>query len=531
MATTQDYLQISQAVYNETITQVAEYSTMNFDSESDAIYNKDAIKAKFDELIASEMDPTKIAEYQRLKSKVDNIDEYGHYHNAISGFDGAIYYKGSGTNFSDVVFACRGTDGSDLGAFPMDVIGDDMALYRDKTPSQYQDALDFYSIIKTYNSAITNSKFDTTDISFTGHSLGGAIAQLMGATTFLQTVTFNGPGIQNCVPADFYIQLMNKFGNQSFNNITDYSIANDFIGNLGIDLGKSYLLPPMAFDTTSGEWAAHNGFNNLSENIDKAVQKPSSWGFENSVALYYYDANNTNNIVRSMLAGTLALDSRYRNLSKELLDETVNMLINNFPTPTKTLHYTTGEGDFIIGDATGILPSGSNYADKIWGNEGSDNINGGLGNDTLDGGFGNDKYVFTTGDGQDVINDVAEATISSKGISFMNKNGSVVVDGLTLNGGKWDEETQSYTSLDTGVDYNWNGVNGSNLIINYGAGDSVTVESFSNGDLGIQFDRSIEKDPEKIADQLKKDKQNYADKVVSGEIVANADYKKLAKCA
>ena len=424
----------------------------------------------------------------------------------------------------------------------MDVIGDDMALYRDKTPSQYQDALDFYSIIKTYNSAITNSKFDTTDISFTGHSLGGAIAQLMGATTFLQTVTFNGPGIQNCVPADFYIQLMNKFGNQSFNNITDYSIANDFIGNLGIDLGKSYLLPPMAFDTTSGEWAAHNGFNNLSENIDKAVQKPSSWGFENSVALYYYDANNTNNIVRSMLAGTLALDSRYRNLSKELLDETVNMLINNFPTPTKTLHYTTGEGDFIIGDATGIIPEGSSYADKIWGNEGSDyvnglsgndsiygganddNITGGTDNDYLDGGFGNDKYVFITGDGQDVINDVAELTISSKGISFMNKNGSVVVDDLTLNGGKWDEETQSYTSLDTGVDYNWNGVNGSNLIINYGAGDSVTVESFSNGDLGIQFDRSIEKDPEKIADQLKKDKQNYADKVVSGEIVANADY-------
>lgn len=82
----------------------------------------------------------------------------------------------------------------------------------------------------------------------------------------------------------------------------------------------------------------------------------------------------------------------------------------------------------------------------------------------------------------------------------MNKNGSVIVDGLTLQGGKWNEATESYTSLDTGVIYNWDGVNGTNLIVSYGVGDSVTIENFNNGDLGIQFDRSIEKDPEKIAD-------------------------------
>ena len=120
MATTQDYLQLSQAVYGSSSVDIATigYSMMNFqETPSNTIYNKVAIKAKFDELIASETDSTKIAEYQRLKSKVDNIDSNGYYHNAVSGFSGAVYYKDGGT-FSDVVIACRGTEGSDLGSFP-----------------------------------------------------------------------------------------------------------------------------------------------------------------------------------------------------------------------------------------------------------------------------------------------------------------------------------------------------------------------------------------------------------------------------
>ena len=42
--------------------------------------------------------------------------------------------------------------------------------------------------------------------------------------------------------------------------------------------------------------------------------------------------------------------------------------------------------------------------DSIFGHDGDDTLNGGAGNDTLDGGRGSDTYMFSIGDGSDVIN-------------------------------------------------------------------------------------------------------------------------------
>ena len=416
-----------------------------------------------------------------------------------SGFQGVAYGLDSNNDgtYEEVVIAYRGSDsGLDWGI-------SDVQIGLGVTPAQSNAADEFYWLVRGLYGVNSGS-----NISLTGHSLGGALAQLVASFEGNHAETFNAPGMAGQAGV--------------YSNIVNYVNMNDFIGSYQNHVGNNtlYYLPDGIVD---GSFVPHSDY--VDADFSKYIDLGTSWTYGYALALWGYDKNNNHNVQEFILSGLITEANLQTAVTivEEKLGKT-GLLPCDF-------HYSTLSHDYIIGDSVGSSLTGSNNADKIWGNTGSDNINGGLGNDTLDGGFGNDKYVFTTGDGQDVINDVAELTISSKGISFMNKNGSVVVDDLTLNGGKWDEETQSYTSLDTGVDYNWNGVNGSNLIINYGAGDSVTVESFSNGDLGIQFDRSIEKDPEKIADQLKKDKQNYADKVVSGEIVANADYKKLAKCA
>ena len=56
--------------------------------------------------------------------------------------------------------------------------------------------------------------------------------------------------------------------------------------------------------------------------------------------------------------------------------------------------------------ALGIIGNAKN--NKIYGTSGNDTINGGLGNDTLTGGDGKDIFVYSTGEGTDVITDYAE---------------------------------------------------------------------------------------------------------------------------
>lgn len=51
--------------------------------------------------------------------------------------------------------------------------------------------------------------------------------------------------------------------------------------------------------------------------------------------------------------------------------------------------------------------------DRLFGDYGDDTLVGGKGNDTLRGGFGNDVFLYTIGDGNDVIADFANSTITN----------------------------------------------------------------------------------------------------------------------
>ena len=62
-----------------------------------------------------------------------------------------------------------------------------------------------------------------------------------------------------------------------------------------------------------------------------------------------------------------------------------------------TIEGTAGD-DVLVGDE---------FNEEIFGLAGDDTIEGGLGNDILNGGSGNDSYIYTLGDGIDLINDIA----------------------------------------------------------------------------------------------------------------------------
>lgn len=134
---------------------------------AEAIYNKDYIY-------------TIIDNYQQVI--VTNLtDQNGYYKNG--NFVCAAYKNGN-----KIIISFRGTDDA------LDIFDADLSIIRNKIPKgDFEKAENFYNdLLKYYN-----DKGEKVEIEFTGHSLGGAIAQLMGAKYGNKTITFNAPGVLN----------------------------------------------------------------------------------------------------------------------------------------------------------------------------------------------------------------------------------------------------------------------------------------------------------------------------------------------
>ena len=97
-----------------------------------------------------------------------------------SGFHAEVFYKNG-----NIVIAMRGTD-----EIWKDFVKEDvLKMGLKKLPSQYVDAQKSYKKIERAFRNVPDKK-----IIFTGHSLGGSLAQLMANKTGCDAVTFNAYG-------------------------------------------------------------------------------------------------------------------------------------------------------------------------------------------------------------------------------------------------------------------------------------------------------------------------------------------------
>ena len=200
-----------------------------------------------------------------------SLDAYCYNH--ISGFEASVleYVNNDGTKTVVISFKYN------------DLLLNDAFLYIQSAlgtiPQQQKDAQ------ALYNAVIDYYKDQNIEIQFTGFSLGGTIAQLMGAEHLeCKTVTFAAPGVSHFpnINTDLY-----------YNNITNYTSINDPIGNLYNSIGKTYLYYPMDIDNISVT-SAHSNFlednNLLYGDIDiYAIEKPINFTSINSMALVKFD--------------------------------------------------------------------------------------------------------------------------------------------------------------------------------------------------------------------------------------------------
>lgn len=128
--------------------------------------------------------------------------------------------------------AMRGTELNDIG----DMSDDGNMYFGKKLPNQYVDAQKFYEKVR--------KDFPDQEIIFTGHSLGGSLAQLMSNKTGHEAVTFNAYGV-----ADL---LQGNINDTGFNTNIDNQLGNTYI--ISNDNKNANYITSYAGENNSGKY-------------------------------------------------------------------------------------------------------------------------------------------------------------------------------------------------------------------------------------------------------------------------------------
>jgi hypothetical protein len=134
-------------------------------------------------------------------------------------------------------------------------------------------------------------------------------------------------------------------------------------------------------------------------------------------------------------------------------------------------------GAFMLGGRGADSLTGGTGADLLVGNQGHDSLAGGAGTDTLLGGVGFDRYYYTTGDGNDRIED-------------SDANGVIFVNGQMLVGGVKKDGHSYWESPDKTIKYE---MSGTDLVVKLNGTQVMTVnENFQSGQFGVRLVESVE---------------------------------------
>ena len=152
--------------------------------------------------------------------KIIGTDDY-----QINGMFACVLKK---EKTNQIIIAYRGTEKTSLKD-----IGTDAMMGIKQMPAQAERALRVFNIVK--------QKYPDAEIILTGHSLGGSLAQIVGALNEVETVTFNAYGTKNLFKPEMEI-YPDKITN--YINLDDYNII---VQNTKNQIGTCYSIGTKGF--------------------------------------------------------------------------------------------------------------------------------------------------------------------------------------------------------------------------------------------------------------------------------------------
>lgn len=182
--------------------------------------------------------------------------------NEFTSFFGGVYEPSAETAAQCVVVACRGADTlRELKRSGNQLAGGEI-------PEQFADAFLLCDEIVTQVSAFGDGR----SVIIAGHSLGGALTQLLACNFGCLGVTFNAPGVRPIAQREF------GYDTAARAKVVSYVVADDVVGNYGIHVGMASVLPRAGF--FNGPLTPHRAWHllkggtpdtSLSPNFDRAV--------------------------------------------------------------------------------------------------------------------------------------------------------------------------------------------------------------------------------------------------------------------
>lgn len=457
---------------------------------------------------------------QRLINILDGIKDNAKYKNIANNWSVVDAQEIPGTGYKAIAL---GRDLNSDGIYDNVVIsyagtdsladyGEDALLALTGLNNQMGYASNFYQRITN----LDNCK--DANISFTGHSLGGALAMFMGSVTGLQTVTFCAPGIANI--GDYtsniinYVNINDPVGcyknsrhiGQTLYYYNESKNTSDPHKYFGADVDYSKY---KACSTNFQEkWGTQHAITLTTFENGKGINNNNDFYLQETVNLLnnYYYSESEKTEVREFISA----NNRYV-IGKSSSD---NLDYRSSETKRNTLVYANGGNDTVYGNTKNDTIYGDSGNDKIYGHKGNDILYGGSGNDSLYGDSGNDILYGDNGDdllsggsGSDMLHggsgdntlkggsgyDIYWA-YTGKGrhiITDSDKYGSIIYNGLGIREAhKTGNSNCWYDSYGNIFEYS-----SDDLIL----GGNVIVKDFKNGDLGIYLyeeDGSLSANPD-----------------------------------
>ena len=411
-----------------------------------------------------------------------------------SGFQGC-FLKNTKTN--EVIFAIRGTDelkGADADD-DLDIINSGMAY------KQFIDAYNYY--IKTVTAAGDTGKLlkygnqqptegtayiDTGDghyiyfedftgtgngysnVSITGHSLGGHLAALLGVVTGNKATIFNAPGYKDQPKLDFSYVSEDGTTENTISMISGI-ISKLFEKNINSQADVSHI-----YNDNSQEWIANYGTNWKNSTPIYCLQEENSVHAINEICTAYYAYETIKDIANGAesfnndkmgISFNETFENVYKayclqfNLAYQTLDYSNYTFIQSLTSLIQVWSETQKANGGVIkvdsfNHSTSLPMTGTDGADIIYTGGGNDTINAEKGNDivygidlngdtkaaatstkTINLGSGNDTYygsnakdtVSTTGTNTE--NDTNHIYLGAGNDNFTGGDGADIVDGGT----------------------------------------------------------------------------------------------------